>query len=115
MKAAERTWRADAQQTLGARRVALENRVKALQESSDIALLRYDSGRASYFEVLEAQQQLFPARDALAQTERDQLVAVVNLYKALGGGWGAEAGEHEEAPGGVVPVNNPGQPEGPSK
>jgi len=50
-------------------------------------LMRYDAGRASYFEVLEAQQQLFPAEDALAQTERDQLVAVVNLYKALGGGW----------------------------
>jgi multidrug efflux system outer membrane protein len=52
-----------------------------------LALIRYESGRASYFEVLEAQQQLFPAEDALAQTMRDQLVAVVNLYKALGGGW----------------------------
>jgi len=48
---------------------------------------RYRGGRASYFEVLEAQQQLFPAEDALAQTQRDQLLAVVNLYRALGGGW----------------------------
>ena len=45
--------------------------------------MRYESGRASYFEVLEAQQQLFPAEDALAQTQRDQLVAVVNLWKRL--------------------------------
>jgi outer membrane protein, multidrug efflux system len=37
--------------------------------------------------VLEAQQLLFPSKDALAQTQRDQLLAVVNLYKALGGGW----------------------------
>jgi multidrug efflux system outer membrane protein len=40
--------------------------------------------------VLEAQQQLFPAEIGLAQTHRDQLVAVVSLYKALGGGWKAE-------------------------
>jgi len=37
--------------------------------------------------VLEAEQLLFPAEDALAQTERNQLPAVVALYKALGGGW----------------------------
>jgi hypothetical protein len=34
-----------------------------------------------------ALQLLYPAENALAQTQRDQLVAVVNLYKALGGGW----------------------------
>jgi multidrug efflux system outer membrane protein len=78
-----------AQRTLGERHTALKNQVQALQHSSDIALLRYEAGRASYFEVLEAQQQLFPAQDAQAQNERDQLLAVVNLYKALGGGWSA--------------------------
>jgi multidrug efflux system outer membrane protein len=76
-----------AQQTLVDRRAALERQVQDLQRSSDLALMRYDAGRASYFEVLETQQQLFPAQDALAQTQRDQLVAVVSLYKALGGGW----------------------------
>ena len=76
-----------AQQTLVAQRTALENQIVALQHSIDLASTRYDGGRASYFEVLEAQQQLFPAEYALAQTERDQLLAVVNLYKALGGGW----------------------------
>jgi multidrug efflux system outer membrane protein len=76
-----------AQQTLVQRRTSLENQVAALQRSSQFARARYDEGRAGYFEVLEAQQQLFPAEDALAQTRRDQLLAVVNLYKALGGGW----------------------------
>jgi Spy/CpxP family protein refolding chaperone len=38
-------------------------------------------------EVLEAQQQLFPSELNLARTQRDQLLAVVSLYKALGGGW----------------------------
>jgi outer membrane protein, multidrug efflux system len=37
--------------------------------------------------VLEAQQELFPAQLNLARTRRDQLLAIVSLYKALGGGW----------------------------
>jgi len=78
------------QQTLAPQRLALESQVSALRKSSDLAMARYRAGRASYFEVLEAEQQLFPAEDALAQTQRDQLVAVVNLYKALGGGWNTQ-------------------------
>jgi outer membrane protein TolC len=46
-----------------------------------------------------AQQQLFPAEIGLAETRRDQLVAVVDLYRALGGGWEAEG----RALGGVRP------------
>ena len=76
-----------AQQTLVTQREALQRQVDSLKESVDLALQRYDSGRASYFEVLEAEQQLFPSQDALAQAQRDQLIAVVNLYRALGGGW----------------------------
>ena len=62
----------------------------AYQEAVRLANIRYVSGLSAYFEVLEAQQQLFPAEISLAQTRRDQLVAVVNLYRALGGGWQAE-------------------------
>ena len=76
-----------AKSTLVEQRQALEQQVGALQESVELALLRYNGGRASYFEVLEAEQLLFPAQDALAQTQRDQLLVVVSLYKALGGGW----------------------------
>ena len=47
---------------------------------------RYVAGKASYYEVLEAQQQL-PSQLNLARTQRDQLLAVVTLYKTLGGGW----------------------------
>ncbi len=86
-----------AQQNLVERRAALEAQVADLKSSVDLALSRYDGGRASYFEVLEAQQQLFPAQDALAQTQRDQLVAVVNLYKALGGGWKLTPDEWKQA------------------
>ncbi len=76
-----------AQQTLVARRAALETKVLALRKSVELADLRYRAGRASYFEVLEAQQELFPAEDELAEVQEAQLVAVVSLYKALGGGW----------------------------
>ncbi len=76
-----------AQKTLAAQRAAQESQVAALKEAVSLALLRYDVGRASYFEVLEAEMLLFPAEDALAQTERDQFLAVIDLYKALGGGW----------------------------
>jgi multidrug efflux system outer membrane protein len=61
--------------------------VHALAEAVDHATARYQQGLASYYEVLEAQQQLYPAQMALAQIRRNRLVSYVQLYKALGGGW----------------------------
>jgi multidrug efflux system outer membrane protein len=61
--------------------------VQAYQDSVTVSLQRYVAGRASYFEVLEAQQQLFPAENALALTELNRRAVTVQLYKALGGGW----------------------------
>ena len=49
--------------------------------------MRYKEGKASYYEVLEAQQQLFPAENTLSRLEAARRVAVVQLYRALGGGW----------------------------
>lgn len=76
-----------AQQSLAERRAALETRIAALRQSMQLSLDRYHAGRASYFEVIESQQQLYPVEAELAQVQQAQLVAVVNLYKALGGGW----------------------------
>jgi multidrug efflux system outer membrane protein len=64
-----------------------ERAVGAYRDAVKISTQRYAAGKASYFEVLQAQQLLFPAEAFLAQTRRDQLVAIVQLYKALGGGW----------------------------
>jgi outer membrane protein, multidrug efflux system len=61
--------------------------VQAAQEAVRLALTRYVEGLSSYIEVLEAQQQLFPSQLALAQTETNRRLVVVQLYKALGGGW----------------------------
>jgi multidrug efflux system outer membrane protein len=64
-----------------------DSAVKALAEAVDHAIDRYDQGLASYYEVLEAQQQLYPAQNMLAQIRRNRLLAYAQLYKALGGGW----------------------------
>jgi multidrug efflux system outer membrane protein len=61
--------------------------VTALEQSVRVANRRYFGGLASYYEVLEAQQLLFPAQDLLARVRRDRFLALVGLYKALGGGW----------------------------
>ncbi|MGA3007646.1 MAG: efflux transporter outer membrane subunit [Opitutaceae bacterium] len=74
-------------QKLAAVRGQLEQAVGAYQEAVKISRQRYTEGNASYYEVLQAQQQLFPAEVALAQTRRDELLAVIQLYQALGGGW----------------------------
>src|SRR5205807_2694694 len=65
--------------------------VTALEKAVKLSSERYTAGKASYYEVLESQQQLFPAELNLARTQRDQLLTVVTLYKALGGGWQGEA------------------------
>ena len=61
--------------------------VKAYEDSVRIANGRYAGGLASYYEVLEAQQLLFPAETQLAQIRANRLFTYVQLYKALGGGW----------------------------
>jgi multidrug efflux system outer membrane protein len=64
-----------------------EHAVRAYQDAVTISMQRYALGNAGYYEVLQAQQLLFPAEVALAQTRRDEFTAVIQLYEALGGGW----------------------------
>jgi multidrug efflux system outer membrane protein len=59
----------------------------ALAESVELAMQRYMNGKASYYEVLQAQQELYPTQQQQIQTQVGELLAVVQLYKALGGGW----------------------------
>jgi len=67
--------------------------VAAGREAVETAMLRYQEGKASYYEVLEAQQQLYPAENALSRIEVARRLAVVQLYKALGGGWSLKDSE----------------------
>jgi outer membrane protein, multidrug efflux system len=60
---------------------------KTLADASQVAKLRYEGGVSSYLEVLDTERQYFDAELQLAQAQRDEYVGVVQLYKALGGGW----------------------------
>jgi outer membrane protein, multidrug efflux system len=64
-----------------------EQAVVALAESVQLATERYLNGKSSYFEVLQAQQELYPSQRAQVQAQTGQLIATVQLYRSLGGGW----------------------------
>jgi multidrug efflux system outer membrane protein len=64
-----------------------ERSVKGLEAAVGHAMDRYLYGLASYYEVLDAQQRLYPAQHTLAEIRRNRLLAYVQLYKSLGGGW----------------------------
>ena len=66
---------------------ARDRALRANEEAVRLVNLRYESGFSAYFEVLDAMQQLFVAQNNSARTHRDRLVALVQLYRALGGGW----------------------------
>ena len=61
--------------------------VATLQDRSRLAYLRYNGGVSTLLEALDADRELFDAELSLAQVRRDELLTVVQLYKALGGGW----------------------------
>jgi multidrug efflux system outer membrane protein len=68
-------------------RVEKEVEVRSTKEAARLAMLRYEGGVSSYLEVLDAQRRQFTSELELAQSRRDELLAVVSLYKSLGGGW----------------------------
>ena len=68
---------------------AQERQVIALRRALELADMRYRNGVSSYLDVLDAQRGLFGAELGLTQAERDQLVAAVQLYRAVGAGWPA--------------------------
>lgn len=61
--------------------------VATLQDRSRLAYMRYTGGVSNLLEALDADRNLFDAELSLAQSRRDELLTVVQLYKALGGGW----------------------------
>ncbi len=64
-----------------------EQSVRDLQESVNVSLMRYRGGTATYLEVLDSQRSLFNADLTLAQARNNEYQGLVQLYKALGGGW----------------------------
>ena len=76
--------------TVREQRTAQLQQVEALRSALSLANLRYKGGLANYLDVLIAQRNLFEAELALMGTHRLHLVSIVQLYKALGGGWTPE-------------------------
>ena len=68
-------------------RESQQQTVKDLRESVDVSLMRYRGGTANYLEVLDSQRSLFQAELTLAQERNNEYQSMVQLYKALGGGW----------------------------
>jgi multidrug efflux system outer membrane protein len=66
---------------------ARERQMIAARSATTLSRARYDGGVTSYLEVLESERSLFSAELLASSTQREQLVSVVTLYKALGGGW----------------------------
>jgi len=64
-----------------------EKLVTALSESVRLSELRYRGGLDSYLQVLDAERNLFVGQLSLAQLRLQELDSVVDLYRALGGGW----------------------------
>ena len=61
--------------------------VDAYRDSVRLSTIRYDSGLSSYLEIVDAQIQMYPAESAVVNYDLGRKLALVDLYRALGGGW----------------------------
>jgi multidrug efflux system outer membrane protein len=68
-------------------RVRQEDVVGDLEESVRLSIMRYQGGTTTYLEVLDGQRSLFAAQLTLAEARGNEYQSLVQLYRALGGGW----------------------------
>jgi outer membrane protein, multidrug efflux system len=64
--------------------------VDAQSKANTIALARYRVGYSSYFDVINADRDLFTAQLSLSAAHLNTLLSLVQLYRAAGGGWQME-------------------------
>lgn len=83
------------------------NSVAAYRESVRLSNIRYDSGFASYFEIIDAQIQMFPAEQSAVGYDLGRKLALVNLYRALGGGWSLNDSQWISTSGASGPAKTP--------
>ena len=69
------------------RRQALSDATQAARQAVDLAKQQYDQGVVDFLTVLDAERAEFGTEDSLAQSDRTISTDLVQLYKALGGGW----------------------------
>jgi multidrug efflux system outer membrane protein len=83
------------------------NSVASYRESVRLSLIRYDSGLSSYFEVVDAQVQLFPVESTSVNYDLGRKLALVDLYRALGGGWNLSDAQWTTASGTTIGTQTP--------
>jgi multidrug efflux system outer membrane protein len=66
---------------------AQASQVNSLKKYYELATLRYDNGYTSYIEVLDAERSLFNVQLSYTQNQGALFFSLINLYKAMGGGW----------------------------
>ena len=76
----------------------LAQAVDSANRSNDLAMLRYQEGFSNYQRVLDAQQSLFVQQARYVGNRGGAVLSVVDLYKALGGGWEIHGGTYEVSP-----------------
>jgi outer membrane protein, multidrug efflux system len=83
------------------------NSVEAYRESVRLSSIRYDSGLASYLEIIDAQIQMYPAERSAIIYDLERKEALVNLYRALGGGWNLNDSQWISTSGASAPAQSP--------
>jgi outer membrane protein, multidrug efflux system len=86
-------------------RVQKEILVTTLRDAVRLANIRYQGGVTSYLEVLDVETRLFTAELDRVLASQNERVSVVQLYKALGGGWNADGPAPDGNDGGAPPRN----------
>jgi multidrug efflux system outer membrane protein len=81
--------------------------VAAYRESVRLSTIRYDSGLSNYLEIIDAQLAMYPAEIATVTYDLGRKVALVNLYRALGGGWNLNDSQWTSTSGTSAPAQSP--------
>jgi outer membrane protein, multidrug efflux system len=81
--------------------------VDAYRESVRLSSIRYDSGLSSYFEIVDAQIQLYPVESTSVTYDLGRKLALVDLYRALGGGWNLSDSQWTSTNGTSSPTQTP--------
>lgn len=82
-----------------ARNLAYEEATKQAQIAYDISRERFEVGSIDFLTLLDAQRSLLQAQENLIVARQDRLAAIIQLYKAMGGGWTADAAADMAAAG----------------
>ena len=70
-----------------------KRRVKVLKDYLFLATLQYNEGETDYLNVLDAERNLFNAQLDYAEAQAETFTTLIDLYRALGGGWVIDANE----------------------